>query len=155
GTYRIDGVPPANYLLYVHPLPPDAVPIDGTGIKLPVDQSGQTAPQFAPSGPFGTVFYPNTTDVTQAQAINVLRGQVTTDRNFIVQSRAAVAAYDLIAYSYLDVSTGSSFFDDGSSNRTWVPVAPAFVDATQSAVTLDIVSSVGIRPCRSLRRSWA
>jgi uncharacterized protein (TIGR03437 family) len=143
GTFRIDGLPPANYLLYVHPLPPDAAPVDGTGIRLPVDNTGQT---FAPSGAFGTVFYPGTTDVTQAQSITIVRGGLVTDRNFTVQSRTSVSAYDLIAYSYLDVSTGSSYYDDGSTGRTWVPVAPAFVDATQSAVTLDIVSSVGDTP---------
>jgi len=35
GTYRIDGVPAANYFLYVHPLPPDAVPSDQSGLRLP------------------------------------------------------------------------------------------------------------------------
>ncbi|HXA48725.1 MAG TPA: carboxypeptidase regulatory-like domain-containing protein, partial [Candidatus Acidoferrum sp.] len=53
GTYRIDGVPAGNYLLYVHPLPPDAVPFDGTGIRLPQDQNGGS---FQPTGPFNTVF---------------------------------------------------------------------------------------------------
>ena len=52
GTYQINGVPAGNYLLYVHPLPPDAVPADGTGLRLPQDQNG--AP-FQPNGVFGTV----------------------------------------------------------------------------------------------------
>jgi len=53
GTYRIDGIPAGNYLLYVHPLPPDAVPLDGTGLRPPQDQNGG---QFLPNGVFGTVF---------------------------------------------------------------------------------------------------
>src|ERR1017187_6435746 len=37
GTYRIDGIPAGNYVFYVHPLPPDAVPADGTGLRPPQD----------------------------------------------------------------------------------------------------------------------
>src|SRR5260370_21662390 len=63
GTYQINGVPAGNYLLYLHPLPPDAVPVDGTGLRLPQDQNGVP---FQPSSAFGTVFYPNTLDPNQA-----------------------------------------------------------------------------------------
>ena len=73
GTYRIDGIPAGNYLLYVHPLPPDAVPADGTGLRPPRDQNGG---QFLPNGVFGTVFYPNTTDPNQATLNNVVAGSV-------------------------------------------------------------------------------
>ena len=72
GTYRIDGIPAGNYLLYVHPLPPDAVPADGTGLRPPRDQNGGP---FLPNGVFGTVFYPNTTDPNQATLSNVIGGQ--------------------------------------------------------------------------------
>ena len=68
GTYRIDGIPAGNYLLYVHPLPPDAVPADGTGLRPPQDQNGGP---FLPNGVFGTVFYPNTTDPQQATTLDV------------------------------------------------------------------------------------
>ncbi|MCX6628378.1 MAG: matrixin family metalloprotease, partial [Candidatus Solibacter sp.] len=87
GTYRIDGIPAGNYLLYVHPLPPDAVPADGTGLRPPQDQNGA---QFLPNGVFGTVFYPNTTDPRQATSLAVARGSVTTGQNFTVQSRKSV-----------------------------------------------------------------
>jgi hypothetical protein len=53
GTYRIDGVPANfNYHVYVHPLPPDAVPADESGLRRPVDFSNVP---FAPGGPFQTV----------------------------------------------------------------------------------------------------
>ncbi len=71
GTYQINGVPAGNYLLYVHPLPPDAVPVDGTGLRLPQDQNGVP---FQPSGAFGTVFYPNTLDPNQATLFTVTAG---------------------------------------------------------------------------------
>ena len=59
GTYTINGLPASNvtYLLYVHPLPPDAILANGSGLRLPVDQNGQT---LAASGAFTTVFYPGT-----------------------------------------------------------------------------------------------
>ena len=60
GTYTINGLPPNQYLLYVHPLPPDAVPANGTGLSLPVDSSGHA--MAGPSGYFQTVFYPGTLD---------------------------------------------------------------------------------------------
>ena len=93
GTYRIDGIPAGNYLLYVHPLPPDAVPADGTGLRLPQDQNGV---QFLPNGVFGTVFYPNTLDPSQATLFTVTAGSTISAQNFTVQPRTSVPAYDLI-----------------------------------------------------------
>jgi hypothetical protein len=94
GTYRIDGIPAGNYVLYVHPLPPDAVPADGTGLRPPQDQNGGT---FLPNGVFGTVFYPNTLDPNQATPITAAAGSVTPNQtfDFTVQSRTSVPAYDL------------------------------------------------------------
>ena len=145
GTYRIDGVPAGSYFLYVHPLPPDAVPSDGTGIRLPQDQNGQTPAAFQPTGAFNTVFYPATTDLTQASTLFISRGATEQNRNFSVQPRAAVSAYDLITYSFLDRARGTSFYDDGSS-RDWVAVSPAFIDVTQRAVTLKISAGSGDTP---------
>jgi len=82
GTYRIDGIPSGNFLLYVHPLPPDAVPVDGTGLRPPQDQNGNA---ILPSGAFGTVFYPNTLDPRTATTFPVSRGSVTPQRDFTVQ----------------------------------------------------------------------
>ncbi len=145
GTYRIDGIPQGSFLLYVHPLPPDAVPADGTGIRLPVDQSGQTPGSFQPTAPFSTVLYPGTTDVTQAQAIQITAGTVVADRNFTVRQRGAVSAYDLLAYTFLDLATGSPFYDDGTS-RNWVAVTPGLIDSTQQAVTVKLSAAYGDTP---------
>jgi uncharacterized protein (TIGR03437 family) len=151
GTYRIDGVPAGNYLLYVHPLPPDAVPTDGTGVRLPQDQNGQTPASFQPTGPFNTVFYPvttdsrGTTDVTLAQPISISAGTAEQGRNFTVQSRSSVSAYDMLTWSFLDQSKGSPFWDDGST-RNWSAVTPAVVDITQRAVTLKLQAAYGDTP---------
>src|SRR5262249_22476708 len=72
GSYRIDGIPAApGSLLYVHPLPPDAVGA-GEGMRLAVDANLQ---QFNPSaGAFQTVFHPGVLDPQQATTINVTAG---------------------------------------------------------------------------------
>ena len=116
GTYRIDGLPPDTYFVYVHPLPPDA------DIRLPVDLSGQPFPAGAP---FQTIFYPGTRDLTQFTPINVTRGNTVAGIDFSVTPRANVPVYDGATYSFL-----------GS-----VPVKPAFVNATVALATFVFVAN--------------
>ncbi len=129
GTYQISGLPPnLSYLVYVHPLPPDAV-AGGEGLRLPVDLNGQ---QFSPSpNAFQTVFYrdANTTtlDPQQAQFIVANAGASSSIVNFSVQQRPSVPTYDVVTRSSLD-----------SPSRSWVSLggdiqtAPAFLNSTQS-----------------------
>jgi len=129
GTYTIDGIPPGQYLLYAHPLPPGAVPtsgaLAGTGILLPVDANGRP---FAPSsGYFQTVFYPGTTDYTQAQSFNVVAGQAIAQQNFAVQPRAALPAYyDMVTYTYLDPASRTYSY---TPSALWV--GPAYASTNQ------------------------
>jgi uncharacterized protein (TIGR03437 family) len=125
GSYEIDGLPPNNYLLYVHPLPPDAVLADGSGLRLPVDANGQP---IQASGPFGTIFYPGTLDPGQATPFSVSGGTVITGQNFSVQTRTAVPMYDVITNSYLDPVSRTST-DAPSANA--VLVSPAYIDAAK------------------------
>lgn len=127
GSYQINGLPPNNYLLYVHPLPPDAVPMDGSGLRLPVDANGQP---IQASGPFGTVFYPGTIEAGQATSIPVVGGTVVTGENFSVQARATVPMYDVITYSYLDPVSRSASYNPGANA---VPVTPAYINTMQGA----------------------
>jgi uncharacterized protein (TIGR03437 family) len=140
GSYEIDGLPPNNYLLYVHPLPPDAVPADGSGIRLPVDANGQP---IQASGPFGTVFYPGTVDPEQATPFSVSGGTVITGRNFSVQSRAAVPMYDVITYSYLDPVSRISVYSPGANA---VGVTPAYIDSAQGAFFVVAKTRTGNTP---------
>jgi uncharacterized protein (TIGR03437 family) len=140
GSYEIDGVPPNNYLLYVHPLPPDAVPADGSGLRLPVDPNGQP---IQASGPFGTIFYPGTLDPGQATSIPVVGGTVVTGENFSVQARAAVPMYDVITYSYLDPVSRSASYNPGANA---VPVTPAYIDTAQGAFFVVAKTSSGNTP---------
>jgi hypothetical protein len=139
GTYEIDGLPPGQYLLYVHPLPPDA------DVTLPVDAKGNAIPAGAP---FGTVFYgaggAPTLDPTQAVAVAVQAGAPVTGENFAVSPRAAVPIYDVVTFGYFD-STHQTYSYNGT-----VTVTPAFVNATQSATsgvaTVTVQSANGSTP---------
>ncbi len=111
GTYEIDGIPPGQYLLYVHPLSPTA------NIVYPVDPDGNSIP---PSGPFTTVFYPNTFNPLDAVPITITAGVSADGKNFAVQPRAGVTISDVSTYSYfgnnavhpayLDTTTGVGTF---------------------------------------------
>jgi hypothetical protein len=142
GTYRIDGLPAGNFLLYVHPLPPDAIPADGTGLRLPQDQNGNV---FQPSGVFGTVFYPNTTDPRLATTFTVTRGSVATGQNFTVQTRNSVPAYDLITSSFLDPRTLTPLYDPASVPG-YIPVFPAFINSTQAKLLVKVSANSGDAP---------
>jgi uncharacterized protein (TIGR03437 family) len=140
GSYQINGLPPHNYLLYVHPLPPDAVPVDGSGLRLPVDANGL---QIQASGPFGTVFYPGTLDPGQATPFSVSGGTAITGQNFSVQTRAAVPMYDVITYSYLDPVSRSAVYNPGASA---VIVTPAYINTTQGAFLVRAETYYGNTP---------
>jgi uncharacterized protein (TIGR03437 family) len=91
GTYRIDGLPPNQYWVYVHPVPPDA------DLKGPFDINGQTIPA---SGPIETLFYPGTRSPANFGVIPVTAGAAVTSINFSVQPRSSVPVYDMETYSY-------------------------------------------------------
>jgi uncharacterized protein (TIGR03437 family) len=140
GSYQINGLPPNNYLLYVHPLPPDAIPADGSGLRRPVDANGQP---IQASGPFGTILYPGTLDPQQAISISVSGGTVVTGQNFSVQARAAWPMYDVITYSYLDPASRTSVYAPGANA---VRVNPAYVNTTQGAFFVRAETSSGDTP---------
>jgi hypothetical protein len=143
GTYRIDGIPAGStYVLYVHPLPPDAVTVDGYGLLAPRDQNGVP---FQPSGAFGTTFYPNTLDPNQATSFLATAGSVTGPLNFTVQPRTAVPAYDLITSSYLDPHTMLPLYDP-STVAAPIQVWPAIVNNTQASLLVKVEANSGDTP---------
>ena len=129
GTYRIDGLP-ANfsYNVYVHPLPPDAIVADDSGLRRPVDQNN--AP-FNASAPFQTIFYAGATgtlDPTRATAFPISGGAALTDINFLVQPRAAVPTYNVQTYTRLNTATRTYGYPGDAS----VSGYPGFLDSTQT-----------------------
>jgi hypothetical protein len=98
GSYRILGVPPGTYQVYVHPLPP---PLFGertpANIVPPLDASGQPLPF---SMAFDTVFYPGVRSTEQATAFAVESGQAIDGVNFTVNSRSAPRIYAVQSFSF-------------------------------------------------------
>ncbi len=139
GTYRIDGIPAGNYLLYVHPLPPDAVPADGTGLWPPQDQNGVS---FLPNGVFGTVFSGNTSTPFPIAPGNVI------NQNFTVQPQTSVPAYDLVTSSFLDPGTLLPLYDTTTVVAPAVPieVSPAIVNNTLPYVFVKVEANSGDTP---------
>src|SRR5262249_19423789 len=100
GRYRIEGVPPGQYLIYAHPVPPPARAGVAPGdLWLPVDADGR---QTAADGPFDTLFYqssgPGTRDYTQAQAVNVGGGGTLDNINFTLNRRTAFSIPSVTTY---------------------------------------------------------
>lgn len=111
GSFRIDGVPPGTYWVYVHPLPPAA------DFQYPTDQTGRPVP---PSGAFETLFYPGTRDPRQFTPVMVTRGNTVAGIDFSVQRRTSPAIYDVATYT----AFGQSY------------VSPAYLNTTISPGTL-------------------
>jgi hypothetical protein len=128
GSYQIQGLPPGQYQLYVHPLPPDAAPSNGLGLLLPEDLTGRS---FPATGPFAAQFYPGTQSWQAAAAINLAAGANSSGHNFIVQGKAAVPMYDMLTFSYL-----------GPNNSLYI--TPAFVNVTSGSFFMETQPPQGI-----------
>lgn len=121
GTFRIDGIPPGPYFLYVHTMPPDA------NIYGPWNADGGIA---APTGPVNSLFYPGTMSLAQASPISVQAGLVTSGINIATTARPDVELYDDVVYSFFN-------------NNTIGPVQPASVDMLAGTTTV-VASGVGL-----------
>jgi uncharacterized protein (TIGR03437 family) len=122
GTYRIDGVPPGQYFLYVHTMPPDA------DINGPWNADGSVA---APSGPVNSLFYPGVGNITQASPISVQPGITTPGVDIATAKRASVSLYDAAVYSYLN-------------NNTIGPIKPAVINMFAQGPATVVASGAGL-----------
>lgn len=98
GTFEIDGLPPQQYYLYVHALPPPML-----GETYPANITPQidlNRTPFAAGPAFTTQFYPNTRDFNQAQFIFVYAGNVTPNINFTVATRSTAGISGVRVYQY-------------------------------------------------------
>jgi uncharacterized protein (TIGR03437 family) len=130
GTYTINGLPANNYLLYVHPLPPDAVVANNLGLRLPLDQNNQPLQPF--SSAFRTIFFPGTNNLQQATSFSVTPGTTITGQNFSVTPQSAVSMYDMVTYSYNQARSLS--------------ISPAFVNGSSGQITVVAQSNYSTTP---------
>ncbi len=123
GTYQINGIPPGQYYLYVHPLPPTA------SIRAPLDANDTP---INPSQPFNAVLYPGVLQVSDASQVSVSAGQVSSANNIPVTRRASVPIYDVSMYSYFSPNPA-----------TTNAVHPAYVSVNSSPGTV-VAAGVGL-----------
>ena len=134
GTYEIDGIPPGQYYIYVHPLPPPQ-----TGEGTPANIVTPADPQkdnFAANTGFVTQFFPGTQDWTQAVPAGVVAGTVVKNVNFAVTPSAGPAVYAMETYGYPqgvaipsppflpDSRDGLVFYADGATVNNQTAMAP-------------------------------
>ncbi len=102
GTYQIRGIPPGQYYVYAHPLPPaaqgEAYP---DNIHPPQDLANNP---FPANTSFGTQFYGGGTDWTQTPQVGVQAGNTTANINFNVIARPGPAVSSMTTYAFLGAS---------------------------------------------------
>lgn len=119
GTYRIEGLAPGQYYVYVHPLPPSE--LGPYGIVMPVDRSGTP---FAATDGFETLFFPGTRNPAFAGTLAVAAGSVTDGVNFRVQRRAASPLYGVTTYSFPgNVAVKPAFINVNGPTSRWFLLA--------------------------------
>jgi uncharacterized protein (TIGR03437 family) len=145
GTYRIDGLPPDTYFIYVHSMPPASQAGLGPGdVQLPVDLSGRT---FAADGPIETLFFPGTRDSNQFVPLQVGRGAVMNGIDFSVQRRNAVAIYDVTTYSYFGTLEAKSAYMNSTTEGGRITVLGTGLIAGNSPVpglAVQVLGGVGV-----------
>jgi hypothetical protein len=96
GSYRIEGLPPGQYFVAAHPLPPsisgEPLPVN---LELPDDPSGRILPGVN----FETSFYPGTS--TPQTVISVAAGQSVDSIDFAVNRRNSTTLFGVQTYSFL------------------------------------------------------
>ncbi|MDE3199198.1 MAG: matrixin family metalloprotease, partial [Acidobacteriota bacterium] len=107
GTYQIQGVPPGQYFVYAHTLPPDA------NILGPWNPDGSVVPA---SGPTSALFYPGTTDPTAASPVAVQAGKIQSGVDISLPARSSVEIYDVQIFGYFNY------------NNSYYAVYPANLD---------------------------
>jgi hypothetical protein len=140
GTYRIRGIPPGQYYVYTHPLPP---PLNGeaspANVIPPVDTHLNPFPAFTG---FDTEFFPGTKDWTQAATVFVGAGSNSGGVNFNMQPRSSTAIPYLLTYGYQGKVAVPSPPIPGGSSAAIVFYAPGTTANGSLASGLNI-SAVG------------
>ncbi len=126
GTYMIAGIPPGQYSIYVQSMPPDA------------DVFGPDGNEVTSFQAVDSLFYPGTTDFSEAAPVTVAAGQVTSGINVQTTARASVPLYDGQVYGY---------FDNGALETYPAPVQ---ITPNETAVVASIVGLGSSEPVSGL-----
>ena len=118
GTYRIDGIPPGNYYVYVQPLPPTA------NITSPQDVMGT---QWLEQ-PLQWGVLSQCQRSEQNTLVSIQAGVSADGINFAVSRKNSVPIYDVSTYS---------FFGQASAHPAYVNSAPGAATIAAAGVGLD------------------
>ena len=159
GAYRIDGVPPRSYFVYVHPLPPALPGQTNPGDVIPpFDPDGRP---IAPSGPFETIFYPGTNDVSRANPIQVAAGGLVENINFAVRGRSGYVMHSIDTRAYPnDISAVKPPYLSPSIRRPYIIASGSGLisgNAPANGLSINVLggSSLTARPFESDPTRWA
>ena len=98
GSYRIQGVPPATYLVYAHPLPPATqAGLGPANIVLPTDDTGAA---FDASPPVETQFFGGGKNANSSIPVVASAGQSSEGIDFRLADRGPLQLYDVTTYSF-------------------------------------------------------
>jgi uncharacterized protein (TIGR03437 family) len=98
GSYRIEGLPAASYLVYAHPLPPASTAgLGPANLVLPTSTAGGV---FEASGPVETLFYGGVRDPNLSTPVQVQAGAASEGVDFRLASRPGLSLYDVTTYSF-------------------------------------------------------
>src|SRR5258708_36264683 len=158
GSYQINGVPPGQYFIYVHPLPPalqgESSPAN---IVYPKDPGGRDiTPNYTA---FATQFYPGTRDAQQAQAVFVYAANVTAVQTFKVNSLPFEPVHSVRVYGFSpsNVALTSAPVELGLSTSVPLVAAGAGLLQSNNTVTSGLtVSTLGtVAQVSDLRLAYA
>ena len=98
GTYRIDGIPPGEYLVYAQPLPPPQGNEDFPGGMIAALDADRRNIDFG--GYFDTQFFPGNRDFNFASPVPVRAAGLAENINFNVTRRNGLTLHSLQTYSF-------------------------------------------------------
>ncbi|MDX1980460.1 MAG: matrixin family metalloprotease [Bryobacteraceae bacterium] len=140
GSYRIDGIPPGQYYVYAHPLPP-AFEVEASpgNVVAPVGTDGRP---FAFGASFDTQFFPGTRE--PGFALSVVAGAVIENVSFQVQARARPAIYAVQTYGFFgQVTTKPPTLNRAAGRGTFVAAGVGLQTAGNAPVAGLTVTPIG------------
>jgi uncharacterized protein (TIGR03437 family) len=139
GTYRIEAVPPGQYLIYAHPLPPPLTTRNETSaanIKYPVNSDRA---ELAPGPVFEAQFFPGTRDAQHGMPIVVAAGGTVERINFTAPGRSFVPLHSVETYTFpAQVAVKPPFLNQNSSRPYLVAGGAGLMVNGAPAAGLDV-----------------
>jgi hypothetical protein len=151
GTYRIEGIPAGQYLVYVHPLPPriaEKNEVSPANITYPVTPDNRPVTE----GPtFETQFYPGVRDPQQAFPIAVGAGSASDGVNFTVRARGPVQIHSVETFGFVSqVPLKPPYLNPGTAYPFFVGRGPGLMNgqAIAPGLAASVIGSsgLGIKP---------